>query len=88
MNIGNVNVNADTSGSQCHSIKSWLESGRSLTALDALYLFGCARLAARIGDLQEQGMPIEKQMIEVVNRAGKTVRVAEYYLGSRTCNSL
>lgn len=45
--------------SQNESIKAALLSGRSLTHLDALQEFGCARLAARILDLRRKGMDIE-----------------------------
>lgn len=45
--------------SQNEAIKAALLSGRSLTHLDALREFGCARLAARILDLRRKGMEIE-----------------------------
>jgi len=45
--------------SQADSIALYLESGHELTPLEALELFGCFRLAARIKDLRARGLPIE-----------------------------
>ena len=43
---------------QNDAILSHLESGASLTPLEALHLFGCMRLAARINDLRNRGHDI------------------------------
>lgn len=61
--------------SQNKEIKKHLLSGKRLTALEALDLFGCLRLGSRIYDLREKGLPIEKEMIKVNGK-----RVAEYYI--------
>jgi len=45
--------------SQTKKIKKHLESGRSITALDALIDYGCFRLAARVYDLKQLGLNIE-----------------------------
>ena len=63
--------------SQNADILAYLSKGRTLTALQALKLFGTLRLAARVDNLQNQGHRIRKHMVEV----GKGKRVAEYYLG-------
>lgn len=65
--------------SQNLQIKKHLESGRSLTALDALHLFNSFRLGARIHNLKEQGMNIKTNMITVTS-GGKTKRFASYKL--------
>ena len=62
--------------SQHDEIKRWLSLGRKLTPLQALELFGCLRLAARIWDLRASGMDIQVRKKELPN--GKVV--AEYYL--------
>lgn len=50
---------------QNKQIKAWLESGRSITPLDALNLFGSFRLSARIFDLRnDYGMNIDMEMVE------------------------
>ena len=40
-----------------------LKNGMKLTAIDALNMFGCFRLAARIKDLRDEGYPIKSEMI-------------------------
>lgn len=68
------------SKSQCKAIADHLKKpGARLTSLDALRLFGCSRLAARILNLKESGMEIESHMISVIGNSGKA-RVAEYTL--------
>lgn len=64
--------------SQSKKILAWLVSGKTLTQAQALKMFGCARLAARIRDLIEAGHPIHSELITVKNRGGETCRVAEY----------
>ena len=44
---------------QTEMIRAHLQSGRSLTPIDALNLYGCFRLAARSKELRNQGLPIE-----------------------------
>jgi len=55
---------------------AWLSIGRSITALQALENFGCARLAARIHNLRSQGYGIADEFIET--DTGK--RVKQYWL--------
>lgn len=53
--------------SQTAKIKAWLLEGKSITPLDALNLFGCFRLGARIWDLRNDDadpLPIEMELIE------------------------
>ena len=59
--------------SQEKQIRDYLLTGKSLTSLQALNLFGCLRLSARIYDLIDYGVPIESEMIEVNGK-----RVAQY----------
>jgi hypothetical protein len=65
--------------SQNKRIRKYLESGKSLTPLEALYLFNCFRLGARVHNLKSEGMNIESEMIEITSD-GKTKRVAKYSL--------
>ena len=62
--------------SQRNEILKALQQGDRLTAIDALNRFGCFRLSARIGELIEDGLPIESRMVTLDN--GKSV--AEYRL--------
>jgi len=61
--------------SQTALIKGWLLNGRSITQLDALNMFGCFRLAARIANIREEGFNIVTDMITVNDK-----RVANYRL--------
>jgi hypothetical protein len=65
-----------TTKTQCEAIQSHLQSGGTLTPLDALNLFDCFRLGARIFDLKKKGLDIKTRIIEV----GDKKHVAEYYL--------
>lgn len=78
--MSNDNPNINTSSSHRAVIRQHLEAGNSLTSLQALNHFGCARLASRIDELRQAGLNITTTMIPVKNRAGKLVRVAEYRL--------
>lgn len=77
MTTKNINPNEESSHSQCKMIASWLMQGKSITFLEALNMFGCARLASRINDLKNRGMNIDKEMI-VTPYTNK--RVAKYFL--------
>jgi hypothetical protein len=61
--------------SQNTLIKGWLMNGRSLTTLEALNMFGCFRLAARISNLRDEGMDIHTEIVEINDK-----RVARYSL--------
>jgi len=61
--------------SQNKMIKAHLESGKTITAIEALTQYQCFRLASRISDLKQSGYPVDKMMIELPN--GK--RVAQYF---------
>jgi hypothetical protein len=65
--------------SQNQQIADYLRAGNAVTPRDALSLWGCARLAARVGELRAAGMEIESTMIEVAGRNG-VARVARYVL--------
>lgn len=55
-----------TGSTQRDNIKSFLQQGHSLTALEALSLFGAYRLAAHIEVLRKRGMPIVTSMCKDV----------------------
>ena len=62
---------------QTQAIKAHLESGRSITPIDALRQYGCLRLGARIYDLRREGMAVNMRLV----KHGKK-RYAEYYCGN------
>lgn len=65
---------------QAKQILDYLESGHSITPLDALRLFGCFRLSARIYELRAIGVEIDTGKKTVVGKDGKKKVVAEYSL--------
>lgn len=66
--------------SQANRLLEWLQSGKSITRLEALVELGIFELSARIIDLEGEGYVIDRQRIKVTNRYGETARVAEYKL--------
>ena len=61
---------------QANQILGYLRDGNRVTPLDALNLFGCFRLAARVCELRKAGWAISERKIKT--STGK--RVAEYSL--------
>jgi hypothetical protein len=73
----NINLNEQSYESQSKMIKEYLLSGGSISPLDALKMFGCFRLGARIWDLRhKEGMNIKKETLVLDNNK----RVAVYTL--------
>jgi hypothetical protein len=60
---------------QTKQIKADLDSGKTITAIDALLNYNCFRLSARIRDLKDLGYPVDKTMIQI--ESGKYV--AQYF---------
>jgi hypothetical protein len=63
--------------SQEDSILDYLKTGKSITPIDALNMFGCFRLGARIFDLKKKGYHIEEMDTELNGK-----RFARYFLAS------
>ena len=74
--MANINSNHKSSQSQCKAILAYLRDGKTITAIEALRLFGCFRLASRIHDLTKRGVEISKKYI--TTDTGK--RVMQYSL--------
>lgn len=72
----NYNPNKPTTDSQNRAILAYLKSGKKLTQLLALDLFGCMRLPSRIHDLKKAGIVIKDQFITLANKK----RVKEYWI--------
>jgi hypothetical protein len=54
----------------------------TITPMEALRLYSCFRLAARIGEIRQDGHDIQTVMVERSTRSGKA-RVAEYRYQAR-----
>ena len=61
--------------SQALLIRKHLESGKTITPLEALSMYDCLRLGARICDLRQDGLPVKTE----IKRNGRK-RFAEYSL--------
>lgn len=72
----NYNPNKPTTDSQTRAILAYLRSGKRLTQLAALELFGCMRLPSRIHDIKKAGTNIKDQFITLANNK----RVKEYWI--------
>ena len=67
---------------QNEMILSHLKEFGKINPMEAISIYGCMRLAARISELREQGRTdgfnIETNMVKANNRFGDTVTYAEY----------
>ena len=72
----NINPNHASSQSQNKAILAYLQEGKTITAIEALRLFGCFRLTSRIHDLTKRGVAISRKYI--ITNNGK--RVMQYSL--------
>jgi len=63
---------------QQERILKYLKSGRILTRLNSWTMLGVIESPARISELRSKGHIINTRMIEVKNRFGEKVRVAEW----------
>lgn len=50
--------------SHCDQVLSHLKAGNTITPIEALQMFGCFRLAARVCDLREKGHAIHTDIIK------------------------
>lgn len=65
---------------QTNLILEHLKSGKSITSLEAINLYGATRLSSIIYALRKRGYTIVANIITVPTRYGKTSRVAQYTL--------
>ena len=68
----NFNPNEEASQSQASKILDHMLRGNRITGIDALRLFGCFRLPARIADIVKRGFPVQSEF--VVTTTGKRVK--------------
>jgi hypothetical protein len=73
-----------TQPTQAEKILADLQSGRRLTALDALRDFGCMRLGARILEIKAQGITIEDEWVRT--ETGKHVK--RYFIPTQPHHTL
>jgi hypothetical protein len=56
-------------------LREWLKSGHPVTPLNALQMWGCMRLGARVLELRREGLDVKTTMVQ----DGRT-RYARYHL--------
>jgi hypothetical protein len=69
----------DLGKGQVSRLNRWLSAGHTVTSLEAWKHLGIARLASRVHDLKDAGVPVRDRWIEVTNQYGESCRVKEYY---------
>jgi len=75
--IQKINImTEDIITSQTKLIEQHLKSGKAITPIDALNLYGCFRLGARIFDLKEKGLDIVTDMVQSGKKRFATYRLA------------
>lgn len=67
---------------QAKRVLDYLESGNTITTLNAFNELGITRLAARIYELKEEGHDVKSKRIKVTNRYDEQCSVSEYYMES------
>ena len=65
---------------QCATVLRHLKTYGSITHLEAIELYGIARLAARISDLKRQEVKIVSEPATFKRRDGKVVHFSRYKL--------
>ena len=71
-----------TKKAQKDMILNHMERIGPITPLEALSLYGCNRLSARIWDLRHDGFEIISETVEVETAHGGRARVARYRLAA------
>ena len=65
---------------QAKRVLDYLESGNTITTLNAFNELGITRLAARIYELKEEGHDVKSKRIKVTNRYNEQCSVSEYFM--------
>ena len=65
---------------QAQRVLEYINEFGSITQFEALRDLGVMRLAARIADLRQQGIPIQSETVTVKNRFDENCSVSRYRL--------
>jgi hypothetical protein len=65
---------------QADQVLKHMESGKTISPMDAMKEYGIMRLASRILDLRKLGYNIRAETASGLNRFGNVVRWREYWL--------
>lgn len=64
---------------QTRMLLRWMEAGFSITGIQAVSLFRCMRLSARVADLKSAGVPVQFDWEYEYDQNGKVVRKWKKY---------
>lgn len=76
----NNNENKNATDGQKQRLMQWFRNGLKITSLQALDELGILQLSARLCELENIGVPISRERIQIVNRYGQDVRVMRYWI--------
>jgi len=76
--MSELNITKHVRNTQTQMVLNYMREHGSITAIEAEHELGIMRLASRISDLKEVGFKIDKLMVEVETRYGKT-KIARYF---------
>lgn len=65
---------------QVEKVYNYMQENGSVTQYEALYGFGCMRLASRISELKKAGIKVYSRFKPVKCRDGSTAYIKEYSL--------
>lgn len=65
---------------QTEAVRQYLESGKTLSSMEAFQMFGCTRLSDRIFRLRNRGYVISSIKCDTVNRYGHPTSFVRYRL--------
>ena len=71
-------MSEDVKRSQCKRILWFVDRYGSINPMQALNYLAVMRLAARISDLEKEGIHFDRKWVETVNKFGEKVRFKEY----------
>jgi hypothetical protein len=63
--MSNINPNEASSASQKARILAYMKAGNRITPIEALNLFQCFRLGARIADIKDDGFDVKSEFVKV-----------------------
>ena len=72
---------------QCDRILRHLEDFGSIDPMTAIKDYGCMRLASRISDLKDRGIPIVAERTKGKNRYGEQTNYCVYRLANKEVNT-
>jgi hypothetical protein len=77
----NDNPNSLNCAAQTGKIFEYMKRGNKITPLEALNLFGCMRLQARIYDIEQRtGVRVKRERVKRCNKFGAIINIMQYSL--------